>query len=80
MIKKDYKYLAWLFYNKNCFLERSEIMKLVTFQSIDAVRSLFEKGYLECNKRKIDLEKMGPTYEWIVQKVNKSIKNNFNVS
>ena len=24
-------------------------MKLVTFQSLDAVKDLFEKGYLECN-------------------------------
>ena len=34
-------------------------MKLVTFQSLDAVKDLFEKGYLECNRSKIDIKKAG---------------------
>lgn len=50
-------------------------MKLVTFQSLAAVKDLFEKGYLECNKSKIDLQKTGPTYELVVEKMNKLVKN-----
>ena len=54
-----------------------EIMKLVTFQSLDAVKDLFEKGYLECNSSKIDIEKAGPTYKWVIEKMNKFVKNEF---
>ena len=50
-------------------------MKLVTFQSFEAVNDLFKKGYLECNKDKIDIVKAGPTYKWIVNKMNESILN-----
>ena len=46
-------------------------MKLVTFQSLDAVKDLFEKGYLECNRSKIDIKKAGPTYNWVIEKMNK---------
>lgn len=55
-------------------------MKLVMFQSLDAVKELFEKGYLECDKSKIDLKKVGPTYEWVLEKMNKLVKNQFNAS
>lgn len=55
-------------------------MKLVTFQSLDAVKDLLKKGYLECDKSKINLDKLGSTYEWVVNKMNKSIKNPFNTS
>lgn len=54
-------------------------MKLVTFQSFDAVKDLFEKGYLECNQTKIDLDKAGVIYDWVVEKMNKTVKNDFNV-
>ena len=54
-------------------------MKLVTFQTIEAVNDLFKKGYLECNKNKINLEKTGPTYKWIVNKMNERISNLNNV-
>ena len=50
-------------------------MKLVTFQSFDAVNSLFKNGYLECDENKINLEKYGPVYKWIIGKMNKNIKN-----
>lgn len=50
-------------------------MKLVTFQSFEAVNDLFKKGYLECNKDKIDIVKAGPTYKWIVNKMNERILN-----
>ena len=50
-------------------------MKLVTFQSLEAVSDLFKKGYLECDKNKIDLDKVGPTYRWIINKMNEKILN-----
>lgn len=55
-------------------------MKIVTFQSLDAVKDLFEKGYLECNSSKIDIKKAGSTYNWVIEKMNKFIKNEFNTS
>jgi len=54
-------------------------MKLVTFQTIEAVNDLFKKGYLECNKNKINLEKAGPTYKWILNRMNERIHNPNNV-
>lgn len=50
-------------------------MKLVTFQTIDALKYLFEKGYLECNDEKIDIEKVGSTYKWVIDKMNQKIDN-----
>ena len=55
-------------------------MKLITFQSLDAVKDLFEKGYLECNKSRIDIKKVGPTYYWVIEKMNKLVENEFNSS
>ena len=54
-------------------------MKLVTFQTIEAVNDLFKKGYLECNKNKINLEKAGPTYKWILNRMNERRPNPNNV-
>ena len=54
-------------------------MKLVTFQTIEAVNDLFKKGYLECNKNKINIEKAGPTYKWVINKMNERIPNPNNV-
>ena len=50
-------------------------MKLVTFQSFEAVNDLFKKGYLECDKSKINLEKAGRTYKWVINKMNERISN-----
>ena len=50
-------------------------MKLVTFQSLDAVRFLFKNGYLECDERKINLNKSGYIYNWIINKMNEKIDN-----
>ncbi len=50
-------------------------MKLVSFQSIEALKELFDKGYLEADERYIDINKMGPTYEWVVEKMNMSLMN-----
>jgi hypothetical protein len=33
-------------------------LKLVTFQSIEALNELIEKGYLECDIAKVDVKKM----------------------
>jgi len=54
-------------------------MRLVTFQSFEAVKDLFSKGYLECNKDKINMEKVGYAYSWIVEKMNQKINNPDNV-
>lgn len=50
-------------------------MKLVTFQSLDAVRYLFKNGYLECDERKIKLNKSGYIYNWIINEMNEKIDN-----
>ncbi|MBR5227154.1 MAG: DUF3841 domain-containing protein [Clostridia bacterium] len=55
-------------------------MKLVTFQSLEAAKDLFEKGYLECDNTKINFDKIGYAYKWIVEKMNKSIANEFHAS
>ncbi len=49
-------------------------MRLVTFQSMDALKDLVNKGYLICDESKIDIEKAGPTYLWVVEKMNQFIK------
>lgn len=51
-------------------------MKLVTFQSMDALKDLITKGYLECNNN-IDL-KNKKIYDYIVDKMNKKIENKYN--
>lgn len=54
-------------------------MKLVTFQTLDALKELITKGYLECNEKYIDMDKAGPTYSWILDKMNTAILNENNV-
>lgn len=53
-------------------------MKLVTFQSMDAFKELVDKGYLETNKSFIDIEKMGPTYAWVLEKMNEQVPSKYN--
>ena len=50
-------------------------MKLVTFQSMDALKSLIEKGYLECDSKYINQDKTGLIYKWVVNKMNDYVKN-----
>ena len=50
-------------------------MKLITFQSLDAVNDLFKKGYLECDEKKINIRKFGIIYKWVIEKMNKKIDN-----
>lgn len=51
-------------------------MKLVTFQSMDALKDLINMGYLECNNN-IDL-KNKKIYDYIVDKMNEKIENKYN--
>ncbi len=48
-------------------------MKLISIQSMDALKDLINRGYLECDDSKINIEKAGPTYSWILEKIK--IKN-----
>ncbi len=50
-------------------------MKLVTFQSMKALKELYSKGYLECNPEFIELNKMGITYNFITSKMAKYMKS-----
>ena len=43
-------------------------MKLITFQSMEALKDLINKGYLECREDCINLKKAGPTYMWVLEK------------
>lgn len=54
-------------------------MKLVTFQSLEALKFLINKGYLICDEKNINMKKSAPTYNWIVKKMNKSISNPDNI-
>ena len=54
-------------------------MKLVTFQTIDALKELLNKGYLECNENLINTEKYGAIYNWILEKMNKQVPNENNL-
>lgn len=49
-------------------------MKLVTFQSMEACKDLLNKGYLECKEECIDLKKAGPTYQWVLEKMEENVK------
>lgn len=45
---------------------------------MDALKELINNGYLECNEKFINLEKAGPTYKWVLEKMNMQITNEFN--
>ena len=53
-------------------------MNLVTFQSIEALKNLINNGYLECNEKYINKEKVGYAYDYIIEKMNESIENKNN--
>lgn len=50
-------------------------MKLVTFQSMEALKELVNKGYLEVDEQYIDTKKYGRTYKWIIEKMNEAVPN-----
>ena len=53
-------------------------MRLVTFQSFEALKYLVNKGYLECNEKFINMKKAGHIYQWVLEKMNKQIENKYN--
>ncbi len=54
-------------------------MKLITFQSMEALKDLINKGYLECREDCINLKKAGPTYMWVLEKMNQNVEKRTNV-
>ena len=55
-------------------------MKLVTFQSFDALKSLINNEELICNEKYVNLEKSGSTYKWVSEKMNELIPNRGNTA
>ena len=53
-------------------------MKLVTFQSMDALKSLIRDGELICNPKYIDKSYLDK-YDWVVSKMNKKVNNPANI-
>lgn len=53
-------------------------MKLVTFQSKAALEFLNKNGYLICDERYINKEKVGDTYNWIIDKLKGITGNKYN--
>lgn len=53
-------------------------MELVSFQSMEALKELINKGYLEADEQYIDMNKMGPTYKWVAEKMNEHVSNEYN--
>lgn len=53
-------------------------MKLVTFQSMESLKSLIANGYLETNPKFINFDKVGYAYSWIVDKMNRKVLNKYN--
>lgn len=51
-------------------------MKLVTFQSMEALRYLINNGELICDEKYVNLEKSGPTYTWVLEQMTKRVQNN----
>ncbi|MBQ2938436.1 MAG: DUF3841 domain-containing protein [Clostridia bacterium] len=54
-------------------------MKLVTFQTLEALKELLNTGYLECNEKYININKASSTYSWILKKMNERIPNTDNI-
>ena len=55
------------------------MIKLVTYQSKEALEFLEKKGYLETDPTRINKEKYGYAYSWIIENMNKKIDNPHNV-
>ena len=50
-------------------------MKLITFQTMEALKSLVNNGELICDEKYIDMKKAGPTYQWVLEKMNEHVPN-----
>lgn len=48
-------------------------MKLVTFQSMEALKVLVQNGYLECDDSYVNTDKMGVAYEWILEQMQRKV-------
>lgn len=55
-------------------------MKLVTFQSMEALKYLINNGYLICDEKFINKEKSEIIYNWIIEKMNNKIKKDTETS
>ncbi len=53
-------------------------MRLIIFQSFEALKSLIDNGYLICDDKYIDKKKFEFIYEWIIEKMSKQVVNNIN--
>ena len=53
-------------------------MKLVTFQSYEALKFLITNGYLVCDEKYVSLKSSAP-YEWVIKKMNQYVKNEENI-
>lgn len=50
-------------------------MKLVTFQSMEALKALIDTGYLICDEKFVDIEKAGVVYDWVAGKMTMQMEN-----
>lgn len=50
-------------------------MKVITFQTKSALEYLIKNGYLICENKYVDIEKVGPTYNWLINNMNKKVEN-----
>lgn len=55
-------------------------MKLITFQSIDALKTLVNTGVLETDSQKINMEKYGFPYYWITTQMEQHVPGKENVT
>jgi len=53
-------------------------MRLVTFQSYEALEFLIKNKYLICYLKKVNISKSGKTYDWVVEKMQHQIQNENN--
>lgn len=53
-------------------------MKLITFQTMDALKDLVNNGYLECKEKYVNDKKYGATYLWMLEKMKNRVLNKFN--
>ncbi|MBQ7307875.1 MAG: DUF3841 domain-containing protein [Clostridia bacterium] len=51
-------------------------MRLITFQSYEALKFLINNGYLICDEKYINMQKSKMTYDWVIEKMQEIIKNN----
>jgi len=55
-------------------------MRLVSFQSMESLKVLINKGYLEADAQYVNTKKYGYVYDWVVEKMSKAVPNNYSVT